>query len=195
MNVVILSGGNSSRFGVPKPFLPFDPNITFLEKIVNVYLDFGCSNIVLVLNQKYSDQFSITFTDQFKSQLRIIYNDKSELGRFYSLKLGINAVTKSDFCFIQNIDNPFTDIKIIEKLYNNRKEDAYIAPVYKKSGGHPILIPSMIFNLIKKETDISLNTKDFLNRFKKISVEIDNDKILANINTPEDYEIYFNQLA
>jgi CTP:molybdopterin cytidylyltransferase MocA len=75
----------------------------------------------------------------------------------------------------------------LQKLYDNRKDEAYISPVYLNRGGHPILLPAMIIDLIKKETDFSLNTRNFLSGFNKITVEVDSDKILANINTPEDY--------
>jgi molybdenum cofactor cytidylyltransferase len=187
MNVIILAGGNSSRFGIPKPFLLFEAKITFLEKIVNVYMEFGCKKITLVLNQSHAEQFSNTFSKQFRSQIRVIYNNKTGLGRFYSLKLGANTVSNSDYCFIQNIDNPFTDTETLQKLYGNRNDEAYISPVYLNRGGHPILLPAMIIDLIKKETDFSLNTRNFLSGFNKITVEVDSDKILANINTPEDY--------
>ncbi|MBZ0203714.1 MAG: NTP transferase domain-containing protein [Ignavibacteria bacterium] len=193
--VVVLAGGNSNRFGSPKPFLLYDTNTTFLERIVKVYLDFGCREIILVLNQDHIEQFSTTFTEHFRSKIRVVYNSFPELGRFYSLRLGTNAITNCDYCFIQNIDNPFTDIATLKILNDNRKDDSYISPVYLNKGGHPILLSAMIIDMIKKETDIRLNTKDFLRRFKKVTVEVENEKILANINIPRDYKIFFSQLA
>ena len=189
--VIILAGGNSSRFGTPKPFLPFDKTSTFLEKIVYVYKDFGCHDIILVLNQKYSEIFNNTFPENFRTELKIVYNSNPGLGRFYSLKLGADSVRDTEFCFIQNIDNPFTDEYILKKLFENRNENSFVSPLYKNKGGHPVLIPGQIIEKIRDETDISLNTKDFLNRFNKIGVEVENDKILANINSPEDYKEYF----
>ncbi len=195
LSVIILAGGNSSRFGKPKPFLLFDKCSSFLEKIVRVYLEFGCHNIIIVMNQNHSEILCRTFSELFRTLTKVVYNSKPELGRFYSLKLGADSVLNSDYCFIQNIDNPFTDIDTLQKLYDNRKKDAYVSPVHLNIGGHPILMPCMIIDEIRKETNIDLNTKEFLNQFKKLIVNIDNDKILANINTPEDYEIYFNQFA
>ena len=194
-SVIILAGGNSSRFGKPKPFLLFDKYSSFLEKIVRVYLEFGCQDIVIVMNQHYSEILYSSFSELFRTLTKVVYNSKPEMGRFYSLKLGADSVSNSDFCFIQNIDNPFTDIDTLQKLYDNRKNDSYISPVYLNSGGHPILMPQMIIDKIRGETNIDLDTKDFLSQFNKVIVSVDNDKILANINTPEDYEIYFNQFA
>lgn len=199
LKVIILAGGNSNRFGSPKPFLLFNRHTTFLEKIVNEYLEFGCIDIVLVINQNLSEIFCNTFSESFRSKIKVIYNSNSELGRFYSLKLGVSSDDSLDYSaeyyFIQNIDNPFTDSLTLQKLYDNRKDNAYVTPVFLNRGGHPILIPGIIIELIKKEKNINLNIKDFLSQFNKITVEIDSDKLLVNINTPDDYKKYFNQLA
>lgn len=195
LDVIILSGGNSSRFGAPKPFLAFDKNFSFLEKLVSVYQKFGCKKITLVLNQDHSEIFNNTFSGLFRSKIKVIYNSNTALGKFYSLKLGADSISNSSYCFIQNIDNPFTDNATLQKLYDNKREDSYISPVYLNRGGHPILLSRIIINMFKKETNINLNIKDFLERFNKITVDVDSDKILANINTLEDYEFYFNQHA
>jgi len=194
-DVIILAAGNSTRFGMPKPFLKTISGLTFLEGLVNIYLEFGCRNIIPVLNQNHLEAFSNTFPKLLRSKLKIVYNNKTELGRFYSLKLGADEASNCDYCFIQNIDNPFTDLSTLQKLYENRKPDAYISPVYSDKGGHPVLIPQLIFNMIKKETNNNLNIKELLKQFNKITVSIENDKILANINTPEDYRVYIEQPA
>ena len=194
-DVIILAAGNSSRFGIPKLFLKMRNGLTFIETLVNIYLEFGCKDIILILNQNHSEDFTNTFPETFGSKIKIICNDKTELGRFYSLKLGAGAVSDCDYCFIQNIDNPFTDTATLQKLYNSRKPDSYINPVYSDKGGHPVLIHRKILDCIRTETNISLNTKEFLNKFNKINVRTENDKILANINTPDDYKFYFEQSA
>lgn len=184
---IILAGGYSSRFGTPKPFLKNGSGITFLEMLVNVYHEFGCREIILVLNQNLSESFVNSYPDLFRSKIKVIYNKKADLGRFYSLKLGLSSLSKPEYCFLQNIDNPFTDLRTLQKLYDFRNANAYISPVYLNKGGHPILLPRMIIEMIRKETNISLNSKEFLQQFNRKTVEVENDKISANINTPEDY--------
>ncbi len=51
-SAIILSAGKSSRMGVPKFSLMFDDKSTFLEKIINAYADFGCEEIIVVLNNE-----------------------------------------------------------------------------------------------------------------------------------------------
>lgn len=185
---IILSGGNSTRFGKAKPFLKLDNGSTFIEYLVSTYKQFGCDEIILVLNNGLREEFAHTLPEAFRSEIRIVYNSNADLGRFYSLKLGANTVSNCDYCFIQNIDNPFTDLETLQKLYAKRTPHAFISPVYEVKGGHPVLVPRMIIDMIRKETNITFNIKDFLNQFKKIAVNIENDKILANINTPDDYD-------
>jgi CTP:molybdopterin cytidylyltransferase MocA len=185
--VIILAGGNSSRFGKPKPFLKLDSGLTFTEHLIVTYQQFGCKEIILVLNSNLSEVFENSFPETVKGKIKIVYNSKPDLGRFYSLKLGADAVSDSDYFFIQNIDNPFTDLVILQKLYSNRKPYAFVSPFYTDRGGHPVLVPGIIIDMIRKEANIDLSLKEFLTQFKKIPVSIENDKILVNINTPDNY--------
>jgi len=189
--VIILAGGYSSRFGIPKPFLKFSAAITFLEKLVYEYEKFSCDNIVLVLNSSLLNYYTESYSKEFRNKIKLVTNSKPELGRFYSIKLGIEKIEDADHCFIQNIDNPFTDIETLALIYNCRKEDSYVSPYFGDKGGHPVLISKKIIESIKQETNLEINTKDFLCRFNKIKIEVPNNKILANINTSVEYSQFF----
>ena len=52
-------------------FLSFDKNFSFLEKIVNEYLAFECEEIILVMNQNYSEIFNNNFSELFKSKIKV----------------------------------------------------------------------------------------------------------------------------
>lgn len=194
LGVIILAGGNSSRFGKPKPFLEFSQGLTFIEKLVNEYEKFSCEKIAVVLNSELMNSFFELYPDNFRDKLNVISNTKPELGRFYSIKLGAEQLEDTDYCFIQNIDNPFTDFDTLSLLYNSRNTDSYISPYFEDKGGHPVLLPNMIIEKIKQETNLEINTKVFLRKFKKISVSVSNDKILANINTPVEYSMAFPRM-
>jgi len=189
-SVVILAGGNSQRLDIPKPFLPFDSDTTFLEKIVNEYSAFGCEEIIAVLNKKF---FSKEFFNKLQDILNVnfVSNEHPDLGRFYSLKLGINAMQNNSFCFIQNVDNPFIDSALLNELYKSRIDEGFAVPVYKGKRGHPVIIGNQIITRIKSEKDDTLNIRNLLNEYKAIEIETNNDKVLANINTANDYRNYF----
>jgi len=190
-NSLILAGGKSERLGSPKPFLKFAGDITFLERLVWVYNIFGCNEIILVINSANYEHYEQYFPNSFKKKIKPVINYSPSLGRFFSLKTGAEACMDCEFTFIQNIDNPFTDRELLTLLFNNKKEDAYIYPEYEKKGGHPVLLPKMIMDCIRNESDTGTNFKNFLGRFKCINIESRNKNILANINTAEDYNLYF----
>jgi molybdenum cofactor cytidylyltransferase len=188
-SALILSAGNSSRMNFPKAFLKWDENCFFLEKIINDYSEFSCSEIIVVVNKEVIDYYN-SYSLNFLNKTRIVINDFPELPRLISVQLGLQKVT-SDFCFIQNIDNPFTDQNILSQLYAIRKQEGYVAPVIHKKSGHPILLGRNIYNEILTICDNSIILSDILKKYERFSVPVTNENILCNINTPEEYDKYF----
>ena len=190
--VIILSAGKSQRMGQPKPFLLFDKtnNITFIEKIITEYQNFGCQEIIIVFNKENKQKFSKLNIN--KQQIKIITNPEPESGRFYSIKLGLSVLESANYVFLQNCDNPFINQDILKKIFDNKTENAYVSPVYNNKGGHPILIPESIFTKIQTQMSKNLNLKHFLQHFARKNVLLSEANILANINTQEIYNKYFN---
>ena len=191
-SVVILAGGKSDRMNFPKPFLPYDSKRTFVEKVVSEYKNFGCKKNILVLNEDLNCSTWNEFLSNLSKETLIVYNRYSDLGRFYSLQLGIKALENDDYCFVQNIDSPFIGSDILQKLYDSKINNGYVVPEYEGKGGHPILIGSDVINSIKEEEDISINLKDKLRQFNRKMVDSGSDKVLININTLEEYQNFFN---
>ena len=113
--VVILAAGKSIRMGKPKPFLLFDQKFTFLEKVISVYKDFGIDKIILVVNDEVNQELMRKYPEVIKMCI-IVINLNLDLGRFYSIKLGLDYAHKNEQVFIQDVDNPFISIEILEKL-------------------------------------------------------------------------------
>lgn len=182
---MILAAGESSRMHEPKPFLKFDKNKTFIDKIIKEYQDFGCKEIVVVTNETIYEQL------QSDKNILIIINKHLDYGRFYSIKLGMQELIDTDYCYIQNIDNPFVNQKILEDLYSNKNEGDCVIPYCQGRGGHPILVSKKIINKINSIEDNDLNLRDILKKFKSTKVDTDDSSILININTPEEFRQYF----
>ena len=102
---LILSGGTSERMGVPKAFLKIG-DITFLEKIVSAYCLAGIDKIIVVLNRNLFSGADIGLMLNTVKNIEFVCNSAPELGRFYSIKLGLQKLSHPGYCFIQNIDNP-----------------------------------------------------------------------------------------
>ena len=175
----------------PKPFLKYN-STTFIDKLIREYNSAEVSPVVVVINK---DLYSHPWLDYIKPLLgkaEFIVNPYPERGRFYSIKLGFEAIERCDHCFIQNIDNPFTDRQLLSLLMENKIKHGYTLPVYLGKGGHPVLISHEIMRQIK-ETENIANLRNLLNHFERKEVKVNRDDILININTPEDYDLYVTE--
>jgi CTP:molybdopterin cytidylyltransferase MocA len=190
ISVIILAGGNSERLKSPKPFLLFSLRVTFIEKLISVYSGFGCRKIITVINSRYFDEEFFFKLKKFSNTVFVI-NRHPKFGKFYTLKLGISKLSNEKYCFIQNIDNPFTNLSLLNRLYNAKSSVGYSAPVFKGKGGHPVLIGDMIIKGIKNELSNDINLRTFLNKYQRIETPTKYKKITANINTLNDYRKYF----
>ena len=183
---IILSAGSSDRMGAPKALLSFDKQELFIQKITRTYIQSGVKQVIVVVN-----------TDLYNSihKLRIPLADEVELvvnrypdkGRFYSLQAGVQKLKTGNSCFFQNIDNPFTSDEVLKSLFQCRKDADVIIPVYDAKSGHPVLFSSAVAQKIFDISDTEIRIDHFLQTFTTRKVEITENRILTNINSPEDY--------
>ena len=192
-SVIILAAGHSSRMGFPKALLEFtEQNCTFIEKIIAEYQQFECKSIVVVTNNiviKEFDKRKIFFAKNVK----IIENKNIDFGRLNSIKLGLQNIENSDFCFVQNVDNPFVNQTILKDLETSIIENGFSELRYADKGIHPILISQPIIEKLKNISDLNQTLKECLSTFKKVSVVCDDVKLSFNINTEEDYRKCLNR--
>ena len=132
---IILAAGMSKRMNSPKALLPFDARHTFIEKISSSYFDWGCSEIIVIVNIKTASL--VRQLESMPALVTLIINEHPEFERFYSLKLGLSAVKRSEYCFFQNVDNPFIDDTILDLLYASRSPDTYVSPVFEEKEAIP----------------------------------------------------------
>ena len=190
VGAIILAAGNSTRMNSWKPFLKFDKDNTFIEKIISTFLHWGCKEIVVVINKDVKNHSE--YFDQLPEKVTCLLNKHPEFERFYSVKFGLQTIRKSDFCFIQNVDNPFIDSQILDLLYQQRSDEKYVSPVFENKGGHPVLLNRENINHILNWPVNSANFKKVLNSMEGLNVEMPDDRVLININSPEEYKRFFN---
>ena len=184
-STIILAAGNSSRMNSPKFALKFDKKNTFLEKIIREYHDFGCEEIIVVLNKEGKSIVDNLNLDIKKA--KIVINQHPEWERFYSIKQGAKALSCTHSVFIHNVDNPFVTPEILESLISQDVTTDYVIPTFNSKGGHPILISNKIHQVIILEERNDLILSDFLKKHNAKRVTVSDDRILLNINTKKDY--------
>ena len=185
-SAVILAAGRSSRMGVPKFALKFNNQNTFLEEIIEKYNSFGCNEIVVVVN---SEGVSVLDKNKIKlsDKIKVFINEHLEWERFYSIKLGLKKSNNYHPVFIHNVDNPFVNLNILSSLFDEITATNFVVPEFKNKGGHPILISEKIIKNIISEEKNDLNFRDFLKRFEKKNIEVDDERILVNVNSEKEY--------
>ena len=189
-SVVILAAGFSSRMKQAKFSLMYDEQRTFLEKIVQEYLTFGCKEIIVVMNTegiKHKKKLNLNFPGNVK----FVLNEYPERERFYSLQTGLKALQNNSNAFIQNSDNPFVNQYILTKLYTHKNEGDFIVPIFKNRGGHPILMNKNIIQKISSEKKVDYNLKEYLKGFTKKYIPVNDEKVLLNINDQSTYNKLF----
>lgn len=172
---------------MPKFALRFNNQITFLEKIINNYKEFGCKQIVVVLNRE-----GVSVLNQkdvkLSGSIKVVINEHPEWERFYSIKTGVKSLNNCYPVFIHNVDNPFVNLNVLNSLFCEISESNFVVPIFKNKGGHPILLSKKVIKNIISEEKNNLNFRDFLKGFEKKIVEVDDERIIVNINSEKEYK-------
>jgi CTP:molybdopterin cytidylyltransferase MocA len=183
---IILAAGNSVRMGEHKALLKFDSDRNFIQKLTETYLLAGIEQVIVVVN---SELFKLISESSLalSGKVKLVVNDKPELGRFYSLQTGVKLIPTGNYCFFQNIDNPFTSEELLKEMILHKAKAGVIIPTFNKKSGHPVLISPLVVKRIFEGTDYKIRIDTFLNQFTEKKIEVPDPKILLNINSPEDY--------
>lgn len=193
LGVIILAAGKSIRMKTPKPFLKFDNKLSFIDKIIREYLEFDCKSIIVVINNRHSEWEDYKLKYKSKNTISFIENTHLEYERFYSIQIALDSISDVDYCFIQNADNPFIDNPILKIIYEQKTDKAYIVPLFNGKGGHPILLNQKAMSVISNEAKKDSNLKFILKSVKRINIEVNNNKVLINVNTKDDYSRLFTE--
>ncbi|GAB4203145.1 MAG: nucleotidyltransferase family protein [Bacteroidia bacterium] len=191
-DVIILNSGKSQRMGIPKMLLPFSKKITFIEHLIDVYSQIN-SDVYMVISKENFKLINACNKKFASKNIRYIINHHQASEKIFSVLLGLRE-SKNEGIFIQNIDMPFVETALLKQMMELCREESYVKPVFNGKGGHPVLLhcslKNRIIKMCEKNSDTTL--KDVLSQFSKIKLPYYSDKILANINSPEDYRKYFN---
>lgn len=185
-SVIILSAGSSVRMGTHKALLRFDDDRTFLQKITETYVSAAFEQIIVVVNAELYKLISENKT-ALSEKVMLVVNDKPALGRFYSLQTGIKPLKTGNYCFFQNIDNPFTSESLLEELINFKTQADVIMPVFENKSGHPVLVNGFVAGQIQNNTDMEIRIDTFLSKFKTLRVETKDAGILSNLNSRSEF--------
>ncbi len=112
-----------------------------------------------------------------------ILNSQYDLGMFGSIQTAVKVI--SDDFFVLPGDCPFVDMKTYEALLHGTREMR--VPSYEGRKGHPLWVAKHLIKPLLDEP-IESNLKAFRNRCDLEIINVDDPKILNDIDTIEDYQ-------
>lgn len=191
---LILAAGTSGRMGFPKLLLPFSDDRCFLQEIVNQYASLGCQQIIVVINASDYDLIKHHAEEIVMPEIELVVNEAPQLGRFRSIRLGLDRLNIGHACFLQNIDNPFVDLTLLKELEEKLRSNVFVVPEFDEKRGHPVLLSPEVCGELLRVQQNEANLRELLHQYSHEVVKTSNPKVLLNINSPEMYFEVFGRM-
>jgi molybdenum cofactor cytidylyltransferase len=191
---LVLAAGFSSRMKRFKPLLPLG-RTTALERCVNLFLQAGIDDVRVVVG--YGADEVIPVLDA--RGVRWIMNDRFEQGMFSSVRAGVATLesSKKGF-FLLPVDIPLvrpTTVLDLLAARDTRSGDVWY-PRFLGRRGHPPLIATH-YRQALLTWDGQGGLRSFLSeqRPQSIDVEVADEHILMDMDSPEHYEAALSELV
>jgi len=197
ISAIILAAGQSKRMGQPKMLLPWG-TLTVIEKVITTFINAGIEDIVVVTGGAREQMDRII--KQYP--LRNVHNRDYAAGEMLSsLQCGLRALIhrplrpglgeEAQATLIGLGDQPQVQersVRLICEVYR-KNQAGLIVPSFQMRRGHPWLVTRSFWDEIL-ELKPPQTPRDFLNTYTSQIhyVNVDTPTILADLDTPEDYE-------
>lgn len=183
---ILLSAGESTRMGKLKPLLTIGDR-TVIETLLEEYLSSSLSEVVLVLGYRASD---IKKVIEKNDKLRLVVNKDYKKEMFSSIQAGLQNIKDAEAVLIGLADCLLIDRNIINKMIRNYNMGHILIPTSNGRRGHPIIIPFSLKEEILAASPEETTLRDILRRHTDMYqfVEMNDNKILFDMDTKEDYE-------
>jgi len=188
ITAVILAAGESKRMGQPKMLLPWG-TLTVIEHVIITFLNAGVDDVILITGGAHEQVEKVTA----QYPIRRIHNKNyAQSEMVSSLQLGLVAISSQVQAALVGLgDQPQVQersVRLVCKAYQESKPQL-VVPSFQMRRGHPWLVGRPLWGELL-QLKSSESPRDFLNRHggEIHYVEVDTPSILADLDTPEDYQ-------
>ncbi|MFH1086621.1 MAG: NTP transferase domain-containing protein [Chloroflexota bacterium] len=183
---VILAAGYSSRAGAFKLALPLGGRAV-IQRAVEGMAPFV--RRILVVTGHHAERVAALVADH--PQVTLVHNEGYAAGMLSSIQAGAAQVSAPRF-FLLPGDHPLIAPDVCRRLL--AVAALVVQPTYGGHGGHPILLASaLIPEILALPADATL--RDLLRRTPSVRVEVEDDGILLDLDTSDDYARLAQRLA
>lgn len=188
INAVIMASGFSKRMGENKLLLPYRGK-TLIENTLDKVIECGFYDIVLVAQDE-----KVLKTGNSRG-VKVINNERAELGQSQSIKLGIMNSREADGYAFFTGDQPLINIETIKYLMESfyKSKNSIIVPRYNEKRGTPVIFPREFKSeLLSLEGD--MGGKQIISEHMDVVnfIEVSSELYLFDIDTEEDYKKLIN---
>src|SRR5699024_5558307 len=180
---IIMASGFSRRMGKDKLLLEIEGK-KIVEYVIEAAKKSDLNEIILVYRTREIRDIGE------KYNIKTVYNPKAHLGQSQSVILGVeNSSSNNSYMFLVG-DQPFTDYKLINKLIRKHieNEGKIVIPFSNGNINMPIIFPKLFKeDLLNVKGDKGGREIIQDNPDSIVSVNIENQKLLKDIDTIEEY--------
>jgi molybdenum cofactor cytidylyltransferase len=191
---IILAAGLSKRMGTPKALLSAGAGRdgpTFVRLLAHTLLDGGVTDVLVV--GRLDDEALQREVDSLGASVRFVPNDRADTGQLSSVVAGLNAADRPGVrgILVTPVDAPFVRSSTIRALIatTSAAHPPVVRPAYHGRHGHPVIFSRAVFDELRR-ADPSIGAKAVVHAHTAdvVNLEVDDPGVLADIDTPEDYE-------
>lgn len=189
VGAIIMAAGESRRMGEPKLLLRWEQK-TIIRQIAEQVAASPDLYEIVVVSGRWDAQIRGQLGDL---PLRVVFNQDYEMGEMASsLKVALDSLWhSSDACLIVLGDQPTIRQQTIADviLAYTQGKAPIVAPSFENRRGHPILIDRSFWPaLLDLPPDGAPRDVIRANESQIYHLVVDNDSVLKDIDTPEDYQ-------
>ncbi len=187
---VILAAGESSRMGTDKALLPWQDG-TFLSGAIEVLAP-ATDMVIVVAGSNSARLIPVVYA----AGAFLVVNPEPQRGQFSSLRAGLHEVLNRgrDAAIVSLVDRPPARGQTIGQLRDKFIEAAprgvwAVVPRYGERNGHPLVVGrEMIESFLRAPENSNAREIEHQHQSRIEYVPVDDPLVIANVDTPEDYQ-------
>ena len=187
ITAIVLAAGQSRRMGQNKLLLPFGSS-TVIGTIVGELS--ACPDVrdIVIVTGYEAERLAAHLRDQ---PVRYVFNPAyAQSDMLVSIQSGLRALPSTvEAALIVLGDQPRLKREIVQRVVEAAGPERLIVPSYQLRRGHPILIPRSLWaSILALPPHATLREVIRANADRIHYVNVDDDSVLRDIDTPDDYQ-------
>ena len=183
LQTIILAAGASRRMGSPKALLKIGGR-TFLEVPIARHRNLNLP-VWVVSSEPVYRRLSHLATPG----VRHLLNPHPERGPLSSIRIALDRIGSSSGFLLQPVDHPLVSSQTLAALAecHSGEPSKILIPAFKGRKGHPVVFPAGLYNQLR-EGPLEQGARWVVqNNISSVRlIDVDDDAILANLNTADD---------